>query len=448
MARRRFSTRLVPLAPLLFAALLSACGGSGSSKSGTLPPLPPPKAGKHFTHIVILVQENRTFDNLFATFPGADGTRTGKTHDGRTVPLRKSNLESSISPENGYLYWRRDYDRGRMDGFDRVGVGGGPSTYVYQYVDPAQIGPYWSLARQYVLADHLFQTQGSGSFTAHQDLIAGGTSIDPAHDLIDFPQLPPWGCDAPGGTLTTLITKANGYEQDQGPFPCLKYRTLRDLLDAKGLSWRYYAPQVGKSFGGDLWNAFDAIADVRNGPEWGTNVVWPETKVFTDIDRNTLPAVSWVIPDWQNSDHPADDSDTGPSWVAQIVNAIGESPAWDSTAIVVVWDDWGGWYDHVAPPTPIEFGGRGFRVPMIVISPYAKSGYVTHANYELGSIVKFVEGNWNLPTLGTTDVRAADFLDDVFDFTQSPRPFNPVSAKYSRSFFKHQRPSNHPVDTE
>jgi len=431
----------------LAAAFLSGCGGSGSQDSSPLPPLPPPIKGKHFTHVVIIVQENRTFDNLFATFPGADGTTSGKTHDGR-IPLRKSSLESSLSPDNGYLYWIRDYNNGQMNGFDLVGIGGSPGTYVYQYVDPAQVKSYWSLAQEYVLADHMFQTQGSGSFTGHQDLIAGGTSIDKTHDLIDFPSQAPWGCDSPGGTTTSLITKTNAYEQGEGPFPCLKYRTLRDLFDAKGLTWRYYAPEVGKSFGGDLWNAFDAIDAVRNGPEWGKNVVWPETKVFDDISGNTLPNVSWVIPDFQNSDHPGDNSDTGPSWVAQVVNAIGKSPAWDSTAIIVVWDDWGGWYDHVAPPGPLEFGGLGFRVPMIVVSPFAKSGYVTHRPYEFGSIVKFVEDNWNLPRLGTTDVRAADFIDDVFNFTQSPRPFAEVPAKYSRSYFKHQRPSNRAVDTE
>ncbi|HKU82070.1 MAG TPA: alkaline phosphatase family protein [Candidatus Tumulicola sp.] len=434
-------------ATIAAALLLTACGGGAGSSSPALPSLPPPKAGNHFTHVVILVQENRTFDNLFATFPGADGTTVGKTHNG-TLALRKANLESAISPNNGYQYWLQDYNGGRMNGFDQVPIGQTPGTYVYEYVDPAQIGPYWSLAKQYVLADHVFQTQGSGSFTAHQDLIAGGTEVDPSDSLIDFPSRPPWGCDSPSGTVTTLITKTNIYKAYQGPFPCLNYETLRDRLDAQGISWRYYAPQFGQSFGGDLWNAFDAIKAVRDGPEWGRNVVWPETDIFKDIAGDTLPAVSWVIPDYQNSDHPGDDSDTGPSWVAQVVNAIGKSPAWKTTAILVVWDDWGGWYDHVAPPGTRTFGGLGFRVPLLAISPYAKRGYVSHSQYELGSIVKFVESNWNLPSLGTTDVRAADFTGDFFDFAQTPRTFVPIQAKYSRTFFERQRPSNHPVDNE
>jgi phospholipase C len=429
--------------------LISGCGG-GSGTPAVDAPLPPPapaKKGRHFAHIVIMIQENRTFDNLFATFPGADGTRSGKTHNGSLL-LRRADLESPVSPNNGYSYWIRDYNNGGMNGFDLVAIGQTPGTFVYEYVNPAQIGPYWELAKRYGLADHMFQTQGSGSFTAHQDLIAGGTPIG-SRSLIDFPSGQPWGCDAPAGTVTSLITTDNQYLSHQGPFPCLDYRTLRDLLDADELSWRYYAPAFGRGIGGSLWNAFDAIKAVRYSSQWTTNQVEPETKVFTDIARDTLPAVSWVIPDFQNSDHPGPDStDTGPSWVAQVVNAIGNSPAWKSTVILIVWDDWGGWYDHVAPPGPREDGGLGFRVPMIVVSPYAKGGYISHERYEFGSIVRFVEDNWRLPRLGTTDVRAADFTKDFFDFSQKPRSFVPVAAKYSESFFLHQRPSNRPVDDE
>lgn len=433
------------------ALLLTDCGGGGSALpsggSSGLPSLPPAKKGKYFTHIVVIVQENRTFDNLFATFPGADGTRTGKTHHG-SIPLKKGNLESEPSPHNGYLYWLSDYNHGAMNGFDRVPVGNLPGTYVYQYVDPAQIRPYWTLAKEYVLADHMFQTQGSGSFTAHQDLIAGGSAINATQSLVDYPDGRPWGCDAPGGTATALITVTNEYLGQIGPFPCLTYHTLRDSLDAKTIPWRYYTPEVGDSFAGNLWNAFDAIAAVRHGPQWGTNVTWPETLVFTDVSNDTLPSVNWVIPSYANSDHSGDSSDTGPSWVAQVVNAIGESSAWDTTAIVLVWDDWGGWYDHVAPPGRRRSGGLGFRVPMIVIAPYAKAGYISHSVYEFGSVVRFIEDNWNLPRLGTTDETARDFVGDFFNFKQSPRAFKPIEAKYSRRFFEDQTPSNHPVDTE
>lgn len=445
---RRFAR--LGLAAATACTFLAACGGGGGSSpsSGPLPPLPPPTQGKYFTHIVILVQENRTFDNLFATYPGADGTRTGKLHDGSTVTLIEHDLFDADSPNNDHGSWLTGYNNGKMNGFDLINYGKEPPRALYQYVNPDQVRPYWELASQYVLADHMFQTQGSGSFTAHQDLIAGGTMIDSTKALIDFPTLSPWGCDAPAGTLTTLVTQSNQVLPNDGPFPCLHYRTLRDTLDAKGITWRYYAPEVGKSFGGDLWNAFDAIAAVRHGPEWTTNVTWPETNVFKDISGNSLPSVAWVIPDFQNSDHPGAGGDAGPSWVAQVINAIGKSSAWSSTAIIVVWDDWGGWYDHVRPPGTMQYGGLGFRVPMLVVSPFAKRGYVMHADYEFGSIIKLVEENWQLPSLGTTDVRAASFLNDAFDFTQSPRTFQPLAARYSRAFFEHQRPSNHPVDDE
>ncbi|HEY1654038.1 MAG TPA: alkaline phosphatase family protein [Candidatus Tumulicola sp.] len=439
-------------ATLSVALLTSACGGGGGGASPiSIPPLPPAKDGKYFKHIVIMIQENRTFDNLFATFPGADGTTVGKTHDGGTLPLLKEPLvpNPDLSPSNGYQGdWIVAYNGGRMNAFDLLRVEGHPGSYLYRYVDPAQIQPYWTLAKSYVLADHMFQTEGSGSYTAHQDLIAGGTMIDDTHALIDFPNVLPWGCDSPPGTTTKLIDAANHISKP-GPFPCLKYQTLRDTLDAKGLTWRYYAPKVnGGDPGGQLWSAFDSIRAVRYGPEWGTNVVWPETTVFQDIDRDSLPDVSWVIPDFQNSDHPGGGSDTGPSWVAQVVNAIGKSPAWKDTAIVVVWDDWGGWYDHVSPPKPLTYGGLGSRVPMLVISPFAKKGYVMHAQYEFGSIIKLVEENWDLPSLGTTDVRAASFLNDAFDFGQIPRAFATVKARYSLEYFLHQKPSGKPVDTE
>lgn len=442
------------LSATLLAGLVGCGSGGGAGPAPSLPFIPPPppaKAGKYFTHVVVLIQENRTFDNLFATFPGADGTRYGKRHNGKTYLLRKAALTSPISPYNAYVFWRTDWDNGKMDGFDTVSIHKQPGNYVYEYVDPSQIAPYWSLARQYVLADRLFQTEGSGSFTAHQDLIRGGTAISSSEHLMDFPTALPWGCDAPGGTRTSLIDASNQYRSGTGPFPCLSYATLRDSLDAKQLSWRYYVPPVNGGFGGDYWNAFDAIRAVRSGPEWGTSVVFPETEVLRDIARNTLPAVSWVVPDAFNSDHPGFSSDTGPSWVAQVVNAIGASPAWNTTAIIVVWDDWGGWYDNVVPPN-LDFRGLGIRVPCLIVSPYARKHYVSHTVYEFSSMLKFVEQTFGLPPLGPssagyTDTRANSIVDS-FDFTQAPRKFVKIPAKYPTSYFLNKAPSYLPLDDE
>ncbi len=333
-----------------------------------------------------------------------------------------------------------------MNGFDLVPVGSQSGRYVYQYVDPAQIAPYWSMAKQYALADHMFQTQGSGSFTAHQDLIRGSTRINATESLVDWPSRQPFGCDAPPGTVTPIVTATGQYLSDKGPFPCLNYRTLADLLDRAELSWKYYTPAENIT-GGTIWNAFDAIRAVHDGPEWSTNVVSPEKQIFTDISSQALPSVSWVIPDSPNSDHPDSGSDTGPSWVAQVVDSVGESKYWKSTVIIIVWDDWGGWYDHVAPPH-LDYGGLGFRVPMIVVSPYVKRGTISHTQYEFSSILRFIEDNWGLGRIPRSNDKRAQSIADIFNFSQKPRKFVLVPAKYSRSFFQRQSPSNKPVDSE
>ena len=354
-----------------------------------------------------------------------------------------------------------------MDGFDLEGLGAtgssGPAcTYPYQYVDPSDITPYWDMAKQYVLADHTFQTQGSGSFTAHQDLIAAGTGLSLTEALIDTPSYFPWGCDARtpnpkqhvNGVVTAVIKRGGKVYRYGGPFPCLSYTTIRDLLDAKSVPWKYYAVAVypwnskkGNPEGSGIWSAFDAIKAVRYSPEWNSDVSRSPLKIFSDISKHELPAVSWITPNGPNSDHPGDLSDTGPSWVASVVNAIGESSYWDSTAVVILWDDWGGLYDHVAPPQPhVWQGGPGFRVPMLIVSPYVKP-HVEHTVYEFGSILHFIEDNWNLGTLGRNDEHSAS-IGNAFDFSMAPRAFQKIGSKYSRAFFLHQKPSSMPPDTE
>ena len=156
--------------------------------------------------------------------------------------------------------------------------------------------------------------------------------------------------------------------------------------------------------------------------------------------------MSWVIPDEPESDHPGTSTDIGPSWVASVVDAIGESPYWGSTAIVIVWDDWGGFYDN-APPTVMNYGGLGFRVPAIIVSPYAKPGYISQTQYEFGSILKYIEQNWNLGSLNTTNARANSIIDS-FDYSQSPIPFRKIGSKYSKTYFIHRKPSYLPADTD
>jgi phospholipase C len=477
-------------------------GGCGGGAPPALPagamlrPLSKPAASP-VAHVVLIVQENRSFDDLFALFPGADGATRGEMkvkQDGKYVDewvtLQPHSLIMNQDPGHCHSSFEIDYDNKKMDGFGLVPFasclkGVAPvGTAVYQYVKESDIKPYWEMAKRWVLADHLFQTQGSGSFTAHQDLIRGGTCITPepsceapsarTKSLVDSPDGWPWGCDVRNKQATTETIDIYGRVDRNGPFPCSNkfpdypsngYPTLRDLLDAAGVSWKFYTPCFGKSDAcnpsqgcpdcdGDLLNAFDIIYPVRYGSEWKTNVSMPETNIFTDIRSRALPAVSWVIPSDDDSDHPAETIDNGPSWVASVVNAIGQSSYWKSTAIFVVWDDWGGFYDNAVPPFQDEFGGLGFRVPAIVISPYAiegrsaAGGYISHTRFEFGSILRYVEKNWGLGSLGTTDVRAKNIGDYVFDYNQPPRKFTRIRASYSAEYFESRPPTPQHGDPE
>jgi phospholipase C len=294
-------------------------------------------------------------------------------------------------------------------------------------LDRTEIVPYRVLARDYVLGDRFFTTEFGGSFTAHQDLIAGETKIDATHSLVDWPTSVPWGCDAPPGTMTLLIDLNRNITGD-GPFPCFnQYATIADSLDAANVSWKYYT-QATFTFGGEVWNAFDSNR---------RNVIVPDTKVLTDPSNGALAAVTFIIPDGQWSDHPAAPTDYGPSWVGDVVDEIGRSKYWKDTAIVVMWDDWGGFYDN-APPPQRDSVGLGMRVPVLVVSPYARRGYVSHTQYEYGSILKFIEQAFNLPSLHSTDDRANSLID-ALDFTKNPRPFVPIPTRYSREFFLHAK---------
>jgi phospholipase C len=475
----------------LAAALAAGCGGSNAP-----PTLPESSSFAHhkrahhgsgsspITHIVLMIQENRTFNNFFATFPGAVGSTTGeelvenKTGTGyveQTIPLHEALLTKNEDVVHRYAAFLTAWNNGAMDGFNLI-----PQRYVpvpvgkapYQYVNPSSIAPYWTIASQWGLADEMFQTQGSDSFTAHQDLIRGGTCITVAcnetsygtESIVDAPDTGnAWGCDSSAGATTHLITGALLVLATPGPFPCSNqfpdyasggYETLRDLLDAKSISWKYYTPIWKENTSSALWNAFDVIAPVRYGSEWTTNVISPETTIFTDIQNGALPSMAWVIPKAQNSDHPGRREDYGPSWVASVVNAIGNSQYWDSTAVIVVWDDWGGFYDPVAPPTPRDNqGGPGLRVPMLVISPYVQTGtgsqggYISNTAYSFGSILRFIEDTFDLGRLGTSDTTWPS-IADMFDYSQTPRAFVTIPSTYKRAFFMHQKPSNVPVDDE
>jgi phospholipase C len=400
-------------------------------------------------HIVVIIQENRSFDNFFAGYPGADAPTYGYGEvSGKrvTIPLHPITFDGPNLPhawQNAIVEW----NNGKMDGFSKYGQNGDDAAYAY--VARSWIKPYWRMAHKYVLADHMFPTEFGPSWTAHLTLVAGTDNLNPDLAVADFSSSGYNSCDAQPGAKVTTVNQYRHVSLDSGPYPCFnQFNTMAETLDAAKVSWKYY---VTKLTAPGIWSAFEAIKYVKRGPDWHMDVIAPQTQVLKDIKQGNLASVSWVTPSKPDSDHPGAHSDKGPSWVASIVNSLGKSSYWDSTAIVVLWDDWGGWYDD-SPPPQLDFRGLAIRVPCLIISPYAKPGYVSHTQYEYGSILKFMEEAFGLPPLGSsadgyTDTRA-NSIEDSFDFTQKPRAFEPIPAKYPIKQFLAEPPSDEAVDDE
>ena len=428
---------------------LAACGGPPAAASGGLGALPQLRdmerraaSSSKIQHVIIIVQENRSVNNLFHGYPGADVRSYGYDTTGKKIPLTPIKFEIPWDLDhslNSYLEACNGTGslpgtNCQMNGFNKelATCGHGPSQCppnpAYGYVPASETKPYFAMAHQYVLADHMFTSMiDASSFTSHQYIIAGQSQSS-----VNFPSSI-WGCD--GGKTDSIYTLTQ--QRVMGPTirPCFPSTTLGDELDAAGLSWGYYTASIYAD--GNLWNAYQAIKHIRYGPDWHKNVHWPATKFLKAVDSGTLPAVSWVTPTCQNSDHSGCMSGHGPHWVASLVNAVGESQYWDSSAIFVFWDEYGGWYDHVAPKM-IDYDGLGMRVPLLIISPYAKKGYVSHVQYEHGSILKFVEDQFGLARLSASDTRATSPAADAFDFTQKPRAFTPIPAKLNKAYFENE----------
>ena len=416
-------------------------------------------ASMYIKHVVIIVQENRTVDNLFNGFPGADTVKTGVKHDGTTIALQPASMVQSYDISHAHLHWEAQYNDGGMNGFDTAD----PSLTPYTYVPATETKPYFDLAMKYTLADHMFQSNTGPSFVAHQYLIAahsmpgmGGMASDNPNNVSTGGA--PWGCDGDPATDRVNVLLPTGALIMNAIYPCSDYTTLADVMDKHGVTWRYYTPAPAAS--GYIWSAYQAIKHIRQGPDWSTDVISPETNILTDLGgaNPTLAQVTWVTPSAANSDHlkstkylPGTTTPAGPAWVTSVVNAIGASPFWKDTAIFIVWDDWGGFYDHVKPPQQ-DYMGLGFRVPLIVVSPYAKKGYVSKTQHEFASILKFTEQAMGLPTLHSQDPDAtddrADDLSDCFDFTQTVTPLQRTQVPVSADYFIHQAPSDEPADDD
>jgi phospholipase C len=333
------------------------------------------------SHIVIIMMENHTFDNLFGTFPGANGI---------TLP-RASNPVPRDFDHSGPVEVAA-MDGGKMDEIASQGH--------VQYIQ-ADIPNYWSYAQHYGLGDNFFTSAPTSSTPNHIAMVAAQTGGD--FETTKQKQ----GCAADAHTLSY----SKGYSGNQyWDYPCYQISSVPDLLNAAGYNWRYYSQST-------IWDAPLYLKSYYNSP----NDIHNPSQFITDVQNGQLADVSWVTPpSGESSDHPPYPLQGAQNFVTQQVNAVMNSSYWSSTAIFVTWDDWGGFYDHVTPPTTADGLGLGMRVPLIVISPYAKAGYISHQQGEFASFDKFIEEDFGLPNLGQRDALASTSdLMDFFDFTQT-----------------------------
>jgi phospholipase C len=438
-----------------------------------------------FKHVIVIVQENRSPDNLFqglctppfgkktscSTTPTGSqyNIQTGKWLDktsstGTTTPIPIS-LDNNYDPSHSHAAFTSMCDLNtsgvcQMDGAANNDCNGTcPSRPAYHYATNANsvLNPYLTLATSYGWANYMFQTNQGPSFPAHQFLF-GGTSAPSADDdaigTFAAENMGPTtnlaaGCIAIAGTTVKLITPQN---ETQTIYPCFDHETMADLFDAINVSWKYYTPNAGS-----VETAPDAIDHICvpneptggecTGADWVNDVVIKPSQVLTDIASCKLANVSWVIPSGKNSDHPRLNTSGGPSWIASIVNAIGNNPKcknkevyWDNTAILITWDDWGGWYDHEPPTFLAGVQGDyqyGFRVPFVVVSAYTPAAYVDNTRMDFGTVLRFLENNFGIleGSLNFADARASGDLAEFFNLKQVPRSFQTIPAPLDANYF-------------
>ena len=443
---------LLPLAALV--ALTAACTAGGSittptptgslaltpSETPALSPDPGPDADaatvrlarRKIEHIVFLVKENRTFDHLFGRFPGADGVTEGRTCDGRTIPLRRAD-DDSPGASHGFLAAIQAINGGEMNCFDVIPDGQNDRSYV-QY-ERSQIPNYWRYAEEFTLGDRFFSSVFGPTFVEHfwlvasqtdryvdnqrplegqggEDGVLGGYCDDPTERIWSFPKLDAADRDA----IYDLEERADTDTLERKYFierwPCHDVRTLPDLLEERGISWKYYTSDS------PYFQIFPAIPHIHYGPM--SRKIVGSGEFLTDLATGGMPEVSWLLPPTPESDHPGYGAlCDGENWSVRMVNAIMRSPEWRNTAIFLTWDDFGGFYDHVPPPH-VDIYGYGPRVPLIVISPYARRGFVFSEIADFSSMLRFAERIHRLPWLTARDRDANDLLG-AFDFTQPPR---------------------------
>ncbi len=437
-------------------ALFGALGGHPAVSTGARPLSA--RSGIHkIKHVVVIMQENRSFDSYFGTFPGADGIPPGvcvPDPRGGCVRPYHDPIDRNFGGPHALLNAQRDIDRGAMDGFVRSAVGGmrgceerndpycvrhGGGRDVMGYHDWREIPNYWAYAGRFVLQDRMFEPARSWSLPAHlftvSEWSAKCTRRGDPRSCVGAPNHPAEPPDFRGDIRHTI--------------PSYAWTDLTYLLHKYGVSWRYYVFKGGQPDCSDdaamicasvsqsaktpgIWNPLPYFTTVREDRQLGD--ITSLRSFFKAAHAGTLPAVSWIVPNNHVSEHPPGLVSAGQAYVTRLVNAVMRSPDWGSTAIFLTWDDWGGFYDHVEPPS-VDVNGYGLRVPGIVISPYAKRGYIDHQILSFDAYAKFIEDDFlggqrlDPRTDGRPDPRPdvrekAPILGNLvsdFDFTQKPR---------------------------
>ena len=428
---------------IFFALCAAISAGCGGARYAMLPSLQSDSAlgfsasgaGK-IKHVVWIVQENRSFNDMFQGYPHATTSPTGVTSTGKTVKLEPISLKESYDIDHGATgMFAACAGTGKLPGTDCTNTGfdleqesAGPPLGQFGYVPHKESKPYWDMAHEFVLADHMFASQLDESFVAHQYIIAAQ-----AKSSVDVPY-GDWGCEGGPRDMVSTITKKRTFGNTQRA--CFNYTTLGDELDDKKLPWRFYTSPYTEPLGG-YWSGYQAIKHIIDGPDWNKDIITPQKQFLTDVKNGKLTNFTWITPLCDDSDHLACGGGDGPSWVASLVNAVGESKFWDSTVVFVQWDDWGGMYDPVPPPFK-DYDSLGFRVGLIVISPYAKKDYVSHVQYETASVLRYAEDLYGLPQMAAADKRATSPAADTLDFSQKPRKFVPIKAPKGSDFFLRQ----------
>ncbi len=380
-------------------------------------------------HVVFVIKENRTFDNMFGRFPGANGVTVGIDR-GEPRPLT---LALDAIPEDIKHCYRcalQAWNEGEMDGFATISEAA--DLYAYTQYLPEDLPNYWHWAREYVLGDNFFASAHGPSFPNHLYTIAaqsGGTHENPIQDNDLLRErhrgtglFKAWGCDSIEEAYVPVEDREGNVKNLP---PCFDFITEADLLMEAGIPWSYYSATNMQN--GYLWSAYDAIRHIREDPDIWQNHVFPVDDFVRQAREGLLQPVTWVTPRFELSEHPEYSMCHGENWTTEIVNALMEGPQWETTAIFLTWDDYGGFYDHVPPPQVDGFG-FGVRVPLLIISPYAKRGYVTHELGEFSSVLRFVEDNFGLTQLTHRDRDATPLLS-AFDFTREPRPPDPLPVR-------------------